>query len=176
MRKPHCRHIRRRVSDIFAEQTDRDLCPNRTIVGNRENAAAQNLNDSLACAIYGDHSVQAECTTGSGLRAMKSFDESRIEYADFAFERKKVVCYGLLNTAGGATTVLNFPSANLADEFRDAFLRDRNFQILQNDAQVICLADYDTVMRKSDQDPRVRYLKYNRDFMMGTLSHATHTP
>lgn len=104
---------------------------------------------------------------------MQSFDESTIEYADFAFERRKVVCYGLLNNAGGTTTVLNFPSVILADKFRDAFLRDRNFHIVQNDAQVICLADYDKVMRKSDADPRVRHLNYNRDFMMGTLAHVT---
>ncbi|MGA9254688.1 MAG: hypothetical protein WBV78_06040 [Roseobacter sp.] len=109
----------------------------------------------------------------SGLRSMQSFDESKIEYADFAFERGKVVCYGLLNNAGGTTTVLNFPSVKLAEKFRVAFLRDRNFQIMQNAAQVICLADYDTVMRKSDKDPRVRYLNYNRDFMMGTLTHLS---
>lgn len=104
---------------------------------------------------------------------MQSFDESKIEYADFAFERGKVRCYGLLNNAGGNTTVLNFPSVKLADNFQDAFLRDRTFHTLQNDAQVICLADYDTVMRGSDKDPRVKHLKYNRDFMMGTLSHVT---
>ncbi len=103
---------------------------------------------------------------------MKSFDESKIEYADFAFECKKVVCYGLLNNAGGKTTVLNFPSVKLADDFCDAFLRDRSFKILQNNAQLICLTDYDTVMRKPDQDPRVRSLNYNRDFMMGTLAHV----
>ena len=104
---------------------------------------------------------------------MGRFDESKIEYADFAFERSKVVCYGLLNNAGGATTVLNFSSVKLADKFHEAFLRDRNFPIVQNDAQVICLSDYDTVMRKSDKDPRVRYLNYNRDFMMGTLAHLS---
>lgn len=104
---------------------------------------------------------------------MQSFDESKVEYADFAFERSKVVCYGLVNNAGGSTTVLNFPSVKLADTFQETFLRDRSFQTLQNDAQVICLADYDTVMRKSDEDPRVRHLNYNRDFMMGTLKHVT---
>ena len=104
---------------------------------------------------------------------MPNFSDSKIEYADFAFERKKVVCYGLLNNAGGATTVLNFPNSKLANCFCDAFLRDRNFQTLQNDAQLICLANYDTVMRKSEDDPRVCFLKYNRDFMMGTLSHCT---
>lgn len=103
---------------------------------------------------------------------MLNFDESRIEYADFAFERRKVVCYGLLNTAGGRTTILNFPSAKLADEFFEAFLSDRNFQIIRNDAQVICLADYDSVMRNSDHDPRVRQIQYTREFMTGTLAHA----
>lgn len=104
---------------------------------------------------------------------MQNFDESRIEYADFAFEREKVVCYGLLNNAGGQTTVLNFPSVSLADAFHDAFLRDRNFQSVKNDAQVICFADYDRVMQRSEEDPRVRCLKYSRDFMMGTLEHVS---
>jgi hypothetical protein len=104
---------------------------------------------------------------------MQSFDESKIEYADFAFERSKVVCYGLLNNAGGKTTILNFPSVKLADMFQEAFLLDRGFHTLQNDAQIICLADYDTVMRKADEDPSVTYLNYNRDFMMGTLRHVT---
>lgn len=103
---------------------------------------------------------------------MENFSESKVEYADFAFERRKVACYGMINTAGGATTVLNFPSALLADEFSGAFLKDRNFQFFQNDAQLICLADYDTVMRKSHDDPRIRYLNYNRDFMTGTLAHV----
>lgn len=102
---------------------------------------------------------------------MQSYKESKLEFADFTFERQKVVCYGLLNNAGGSTTVLNFPSVTLADEFFDAFLRDRNFHVLKNDAQLICLADYDVVMRKSDSDPRVRYLNYSRDFMMGTMAH-----
>lgn len=102
---------------------------------------------------------------------MDSFQESTMEFADFIFERQKVVCYGLRNTAGGTTTILNFPSAALADSFRSAFLDNRNFRIVQNEAQLVCLADYDTVMRKSDDDPRVRYLHYSRDFMMGTLAH-----
>ena len=101
-----------------------------------------------------------------------SFEESRVEYADFSFQRSKVICYGLLNTAGGATTILNFATDSLADEFSDAFLSDRSFQIVRNGAQLICLTDYDTVMRRSDQDPRVRHLCYSRDFMMGTLAHA----
>ncbi|MEW9919111.1 hypothetical protein AB2B41_05830 [Marimonas sp. MJW-29] len=95
-----------------------------------------------------------------------------MEFADFTFEKQKVVCYGLLNNAGGTTTILNFSSAELADEFRATFLEDRDFRIIRNDAQLICLADYDTVMRRSDGDPRVRCLKYSRDFMMGTLAHA----
>jgi len=104
---------------------------------------------------------------------MQSFDESRIEYADFIFDCAKVVCYGLRNTAGGSTTVLNFPTPDLAETFSDAFLRERQFQTLRNGAQVICLAEYDRVMRRSDSDPRVRALSYNRDFMMGTLAHQT---
>lgn len=103
---------------------------------------------------------------------MQNFNESKIEYADFAFECEKVVCYGLLNNAGGKTTVLNFPSESLASEFRQAFLENRKFQFFQNAAQLICLADYDRVMRIPDEDPRVRCLRYNRDFMMGTLAHA----
>lgn len=103
---------------------------------------------------------------------MASFEESRVEYADFAFERQKVVCYGLLNTAGGATTILNFPSAALAQTFCAAFLQHRGFRVLRNDAQVICLADYERVMRNSEHDPRVRSLKYSRDYMTGTLAHA----
>ena len=43
-----------------------------------------------------------------------------------------------------------------------------------NQAQLLCMADYDTVMRRSDRDPRVKYLTYNREFMMGTLSHVAH--
>ncbi len=103
---------------------------------------------------------------------MPAFDESKIEYADFVFDCSKVACYGMINNAGGATTVLNFPSTKLADAFCGAFLENRNFETLRNDAQLICLADYDTVMRKSNDDPRVRYLNYNRDFMMGTLGHV----
>ena len=101
-----------------------------------------------------------------------TFEESRIEYADFSFQRRKVICYGLLNTAGGATTILNFPTSGLAEEFSDAFMSDRSFQIVQNGAQLVCLADYDTVMRRSDDDPRVKPHCYSRDFMMGTLAHA----
>lgn len=29
-------------------------------------------------------------------------------------------------------------------------------------------------MRRSDRDPRVKYLTYNREFMMGTLSHVAY--
>ena len=103
---------------------------------------------------------------------MKSFGESTMEFANFTFERQKVVCYGLKNNAGGTSTVLNFPSAKLADVFCEAFLRKRNIQYVQNDAQLICLTDYDTVMQESEEDDRVRHLHYNRDFMMGTLAHV----
>ena len=103
---------------------------------------------------------------------MHSHDDSRVEFADFTFELQKVVCYGLQNSAGGTTTVLNFPSQRLAEQFRDAFLKGRNFKIVQNQAQLICLADYSSVMRGSDDDPRVRYLNYSRDFMSGTLAHV----
>lgn len=103
---------------------------------------------------------------------MRSFSESTMEFADFTFEMQKVVCYGLRNNAGGTTTILNFPSVTLADEFRACYLDRASFKIIQNDAQLICLADYDTVMDRSDGDPRVRCLKYSRDFMMGTLAHA----
>lgn len=103
---------------------------------------------------------------------MTGFNESLMEYGSFLFERQKVVCYGLQNTAGGTTTILNFPCTNSARQFQAAFLADRNFEVLQNQAQLLCMADYDTVMRKSDLDPRVKYLTYNRDFMMGTLAHA----
>jgi hypothetical protein len=103
--------------------------------------------------------------------AVQGYRESIVEFADFAFEREKVVCYGLQNNGGGTTTVFNFPSQQLAQSFREAFLCERNFKIVQNDAQLICFADYDRVMRKLDDDPRVRYLNYNRDFMMGTLAH-----
>ena len=82
-----------------------------------------------------------------------------------------MVCYGLQNNAGGATTILNFTSSSMADAFRNAFLHKRSFEVLQNGAQLVCLTDYDTVMRKSDDDPRIRFLNYNRDFMMGTLAH-----
>ena len=103
--------------------------------------------------------------------AMTDFDESALEFANFIFDRKKVVCYGLQNAAGGTTTILNFPAEALADAFRGAFLQGRNFRIIQNGAQIICLADYDTVMRRSTADPRVQPLRYSRDYMMGTLSH-----
>ena len=105
---------------------------------------------------------------------MNGFDESIMEYASFMFERQKVVCYGLQNAAGGTTTVLNFPCPRLADQFQAAFLADRNFEIVQNQAQLLCMADYDTVMRRSDHDPRVKYLTYNREFMMGTLAHVAY--
>lgn len=104
---------------------------------------------------------------------MQYFDESRIEFADFAFERQKVACYGLRNNGGGATTVLNFPSKTLADAFYDSFLRDRRFEIFHNHAQVICLTDYEHVMRRTYDDPRIRHMNYNRDFMMGTLEHLS---
>lgn len=104
---------------------------------------------------------------------MQSYRESTMLFADFNFERQKVVCYALQNNAGGTTTILNFPSERIADAFREAFLNKRNFQLVQNDAQLICLTDYDTVMRKSADDPRIRYLNYNRDFMMGTLAHVS---
>jgi hypothetical protein len=96
-----------------------------------------------------------------------------MEFADFTFERKKVACYGLQNNAGGTTTILNFPSVRLASDFRKAFLEGRKFRIIQNDAQLICFADYDTVVKNSDDDPRVCHLSYSRDFMMGTLAHVT---
>lgn len=102
---------------------------------------------------------------------MQDFQESVMEFANFTFQRQKVVCYGLRNTAGGTTTVLNFPTPRLADEFRDSYLCRRNFKIIPNDAQLVCFADYDRVMRLCDDDPRVRPLNYNRDFMMGTLAH-----
>ena len=104
---------------------------------------------------------------------MTSFRESTIEFANFNFERQKVVCYGLKNHSGGATTVFNFPTLALASKFRQNFLQNRDFETIQNAAQIICLADYDRVMRRSDNDPRVRCLHYNREFMMGTLAHAT---
>ena len=103
---------------------------------------------------------------------MSDFNESEMEYASFVFERAKVISYGLQNKAGGITTILNFPTQDLATQFNTAFLSDRNFQVVQNQAQLLCFADYDTVMRRSDNDPRVKYLKYSRDFMMGTLEHA----
>jgi len=102
---------------------------------------------------------------------MQHFDESTIEFADFAFERQKVACYGLQNNGGGATTVLNFPSKSLADDFHDSFLKNRHFNVFRNEAQIICLTGFERVMRLSNDDPRIRHLKYNRNFMMGTLEH-----
>ena len=104
---------------------------------------------------------------------MQDFEESAMEFADFTFERQKVVCYGLQNNAGGTTTIFNFPTARLADEFRGAFLRKRTFPIIQNDAQLVCLADYDRIMRPCEDDLRVRTLNYSRDYMMGTLAHVS---
>ena len=104
---------------------------------------------------------------------MQCYRESQVEFADFIFDRQKVVCYGLQNTAGGTATILNFPTPRLAAAFRRAYLGARSFQIIENEAKLICLADYDTVMRKSDDDPRVRALRYSRDFMMGTLAHLS---
>ncbi|WP_223428957.1 hypothetical protein [Tateyamaria pelophila] len=83
-----------------------------------------------------------------------------IEFADFTFELKKVVCYGFRNNAGGTTTVLNFSSVGAAHEFREAFLQTRNFLVIRNDAQLICMTDYESVMRKSEDDPRVRFLHF----------------
>ena len=54
---------------------------------------------------------------------MAEFVESALEFANFTFERKKVVCYGLQNAAGGTTTILNFPSEGLADAFHERFCR-----------------------------------------------------
>jgi len=105
---------------------------------------------------------------------MTRFNESLMEYASFLFERQKVVCYCLQNSAGGTTTVLNFSGSELARQFQANFLADRNFEVLHNHAQLLCMADYDTVMRKSDHDPRVKHLTYNRDFMMGTLAHVAY--
>lgn len=102
---------------------------------------------------------------------MPNYTESKMEFADFLFERQKVVCYGMRNKAGGDTTVLNFPSEQLACDFRETFLHDRSFGVLQNEAQLICLTDYDTLMRWPGDDPRVHFLTYSRDFMMGTLAH-----
>ena len=135
-------------------------------------AAMQKSADSRLSSFYVSGGFAFACGRPLESETMPNFDESKIEYADFTFERMKVICYGLLNTAGGTTTILNFPTSKLAEKFREAFLRDRKFQIVQNNAQLICLADYDTVMRRSDHDPRVQQLKYNRDFMMGTLSHV----
>jgi hypothetical protein len=106
---------------------------------------------------------------------MNGFDESMMEYASFLFERQKVVGYCLQNAAGGTITILNFSSPELARQFKMTFLSDRNFEVVRNQAQLLCLADYDTVMRKSDYDPRVKYLTYNREFMMGTLSHVAYS-
>jgi len=106
---------------------------------------------------------------------MNGFDESMMEYASFLFERQKVVCYSLQNAAGGSITILNFPRSELARQFQMTFLGDRNFEVVHNHAQLLCMADYDTVMRKSDHDPRVKYLTYNREFMMGTLSHVAYS-
>ena len=102
---------------------------------------------------------------------MPHFEESALEFANFVFDRKKVVVYGLQNTAGGTTTILNFPTETLADAFRAAYLSGRNFRIIQNGAQVICLADYEAVMRRTEDDPRVQPLRYSRDYMMGTMAH-----
>lgn len=102
---------------------------------------------------------------------MQGFQESTMEFATLVFETQKVVCYSLHNNAGGTMTVMNFPSRELADLFRATCLSDRNFQIIQNDAQIACMTDYDTVMRRSQDDPRIKSLTYSRDFMMGTLSH-----
>lgn len=103
--------------------------------------------------------------------AQEDYGESKMEFADFTFDRQKAVCYGLQNNAGGTTTIINFASQKLADRFRSAYLRDLEIRIIQNEAQLICFADYETVMRQSQDDPRVQSLHYNRDYMMGTLGH-----
>ncbi len=84
------------------------------------------------------------------------------EFADFVFGRRKVVVYGLRNGAGDTTTVLTFPTGRLADAFRAAFLRERNFRIIQQGPQISCLADYTTVMRPTAHDPRVQPLGHGR--------------
>ena len=104
---------------------------------------------------------------------MKSYQESTIEFGSFIFEGQKVACYGLLNNAGGNTTVLNFPNKSAAVSFQMAFLNNRNFQLMRNNAQLICFTDYETVMRRSEDDIRIRHLNYSRDLMMGTLAHIS---
>ena len=104
---------------------------------------------------------------------MPNFSESKIEYADFTFDRQKVVCYGLINTAGGKTTVLNFNSPDLAEEFQARYLTGDDIAAIRNGAQLICLVDYDNVMCSCENDPRVRCLTYSRDYMMGTLAYAS---
>ena len=95
-----------------------------------------------------------------------------MEYASFIYERSKVNCYGLNNNADGTVTVLNFVDRTLAKQFKAEFLTDRGFEVFHNQAQLVCLSDYDTVMRRSDNDPRVKYPHYKREFMMGTLAHV----
>jgi hypothetical protein len=105
---------------------------------------------------------------------MNSFDESSMEYASFLFEGQKVVAYCLQNSAGGTATILNFPASELARQFQMTFLADRNFEVLHNQAQLLCITEYATVMRTSDHDPRVKYLTFSRDYLTGTLSHIAY--
>ena len=71
--------------------------------------------------------------------------------------------------------IFNFPCSKLAAQFHEQFLADRNFEVVHNQAQLLCMADYYTVMHRSDRDPRVKYLSDNREFMMGTLSHVAYS-
>jgi len=102
---------------------------------------------------------------------MASFCESLLEHATFEFDRDMVVAYAMINEAGGKVSVLNFGSAEQAAGFSQEFLSGRDFVVIRNESQLVCLAGLDTVMETVDSSQRVRPRTYCRDALTGTVRH-----
>lgn len=102
---------------------------------------------------------------------MAKFCESLLEHATFEFDRDMVVAYGMINESGGQVSVLNFGSAIQAAGFADCFLSDRDFVVIRNESQLVCLAGLDCVLATVDSSQRVRPRTYCRDALTGTVRH-----
>lgn len=102
---------------------------------------------------------------------MASFCESLLEHATFEFDRHMVVAYGMVNEAGGRASVLNFGSPEQAAAFAEEFLSGRDFVVIRNESQLLCLAGLDAVMDTADNNQRIRPRTYCRDALTGTVRH-----